>query len=247
MHALQLDDMLGEAHASLARVLAVYEWDWAGAEAEFKRAIELNPRYATAHQWYGGCLDATGRHDEAIVERKRALELDTVSLIFNFELGVAFYFARRYDQAIEQYQKALELDARFPPVHALLPAAYEQTGMYDQAIDGFQKAVPAKQGTEWFNTISGLGHAYARSGNTVAARAVLEKLLQLSQKEYVPADAIGLVYAGLGEKDSALTWLEKAYEQRQFRMSWLKVEPRWDTLRSDPRFASLLRRMGLTS
>lgn len=245
MRALQLDEMLAEAHTTLARVLAVYEWDWTGAEKEFKRAVELNPRYAVAHQWYGGCFDAMGRHDEAIAERKRAQELDPLSLIMNFELGIAFYFARNYDQAIEQFQKPLEMDPSFPPAYEFLPAAYEQKGMYDQAIAAFQKAILTRGRPSWFSSMSGLGHVYAVSGKRAEARAVLDELKQLSRQEYVPPDLIALIYAGLDEKDQAFAWLEKAYEDRSFRMSWLKVEPRWDSLRSDPRFADLLRRVGL--
>jgi tetratricopeptide (TPR) repeat protein len=146
--ALELDETLAEAHASLARVLAAYEWDWAGAEREFKRAIELNPRYAVAHQWYGGYFEARGRHTEAIAERKLALELDPLSLIINFELGLAFYYARDYDRAIGQFQKTLELDQNFRPARMFLPAAYEQKGMYEEAIAEFKKAIPLKGGEQ---------------------------------------------------------------------------------------------------
>ena len=247
MRALQLDELLAEAHTSLARVLAVYDWDWAGAEKEFKRAIELNPRYAVAHQWYGGYFEATGRHDESIAERKKAQELDPLSLIMNFELGTAFYFARSYELAIEQFQKTLELDPSFPPAYIFLPAVYEQNGMYDQAIAGFQKAITLRGGTSLGSSLpmSGLGHVYAVSGKKGEAQAVLDELKQLSRHEFVPADDIALIYAGLGEKDQAFLWLEKAYEEHAFRLSWLKVEPRWDSLRPDPRFADLMRRVGL--
>ncbi|HVS82217.1 MAG TPA: protein kinase [Pyrinomonadaceae bacterium] len=245
MRALELDETLAEAHTSLARVLAVYDWDWTGAEKEFKRAIELNPRYAVAHQWYGGYFEAMGRPDESLAERKRAQELDPLSLMSNFEPGLAFYFARNYDQAIEQFQKTLELDPNFPLVYAHLPAAYEQKGMYDEAIAGFKKGIALRGGTEWSFSMSGLGHVYAVSGKKAEARAVLDELKQMSRQEYVPADGIALIYAGLGEKDQAFTWLEKAYEEHAFKMAWLKVEPQWDSLRSDPRFADLLRRVGL--
>jgi serine/threonine protein kinase/Flp pilus assembly protein TadD len=243
--ALELDETLAEGHTALARVLAVYDWDWVGAEKEFKRAIKLNPRYAGAHQWYGGYLEMMGRRDESLAERKQALELDPLSLTINFELALAFYYARDYDQAIQQFQKTLELDANFPLVHAHLPAAYEQKGMYDQAIAGFQKGVALRGGTEWSFSMSGLGHVYGVSGKKAEARAVLDELKQASRQEYVPADSIALVYAGLGEKDQAFTWLEKAYEEHAFKMAWLKVDPQWDSLRSDPRFADLLRRVGL--
>jgi serine/threonine protein kinase/Flp pilus assembly protein TadD len=245
MRALELDETLAEAHTSLARVLAVYDWDWTGAEKEFRRAIELNPRYAIAHQWYGDYFEVTGRHNESIAEERRAVELDPLSLTISFELGTAFYYARNYDQAIEQFQKTLELDPNFPAVYAFLPAAYEQKGMYDEAIAGFQKGITPRGRSEWPMTVPGLGHVYAVSGKKGDARTVLNELKQLSGQEYVPAYGIALIYAGLGEKDQAFAWLEKAYEEHSFKMAWLKVEPRWDSLRSDPRFAALVRRIGL--
>jgi eukaryotic-like serine/threonine-protein kinase len=244
--ALELDETLAEAHTALARVLVVYDWDWAGAEKEFKRAIELNPRYAGVHQWYGGYLEMLGRRDESLAERRQALELDPLSLTINFELGLAFYYARDYDKAIQQFQKTLELDANFPLVHAHLPAAYEQKGMYDEAIAGFQKGITLRGGTEWSFSMSGLGHVYGLSGKKAEARAVLDELQRTLRQQYVPADSIALVYAGLGEKDQAFTWLEKAYQEHAFKMAWLKVDPQWDSLRSDPRFADLLRRVGLS-
>ena len=182
MKALELDDTLAEAHTSLARVLAAYDWDWPGAEKEYKRAIELNPRYAIAHEWYGGYLEVTGHHNEAIAERKRAQELDPLSLIINFELGLAFYYAREYEQAIEQFQKTLELDPNFPPVQQFLPAAYEQKGMYHEAIAGFQKGRALASGTEWSFSTCGLGHVYGVSGKKDEARTMLNELKQLSGK-----------------------------------------------------------------
>ncbi len=244
IRALELDETLAEAHTSLARVLATYDWDWPGAEKEYKRAIELNPRYAVAHQWYGGWFQVTGRHNEAIAERKLAQELDPLSLIINFELGLAFYYARDYDRAIEQFQKTLELDPDFPPAQQFLPSAYEQKGMYGEAIAGFEKAT-LTGGNEWSLTRGGLGHVYAVLGRKSEALAVLDELKQLSAQEYVPATSIAIIYAGLGEKDQAFTWLEKGYQEHAFQMQWLNEEPRWDSLRSDPRFADLVRRVGL--
>jgi len=245
MRALELDETLAEAHTSLGRVLAAYEWNWTSAEKEFKRAIELNPHYATAHQWYGGCLEATGRRNEAIAERKRALELDPLSLIINFELGVAFYYAHDYDQAIDQFHKTLELDQNFLPPHVFLPAAYEQKGRYEEAIAEFKKGIPLTRGSEWSLTKGGLGHLYAILGKKTEALTLLDELKQLAAREYVPPTSVALIYVGLGEKDEAFVWLEKAYEERSFQLQWLKVEPRWDSLRSDPRFANLMRRIGL--
>src|SRR6266404_444548 len=245
MRALELDETLAEAHTSLGRVLAAYEWNWTSAEKEFKRAIDLNPHYATAHQWYGGCLEATGRSNEAIAERKRAQELDPLSLVINFELGVGFYYAHNYDQAIEQFHKTLELDQNFPAAHVFLPAAYEQKGKYEEAIAQFKKGIPLRGGSEWSFTKGGLGHLYAILGKKSEALTLVHELKQLAAQEYVPPTSIALVYAGLGEKDEAFAWLEKAYEERSFQLQWLNVEPRWDSLRSDPRFANLMRRIGL--
>jgi TolB-like protein/DNA-binding winged helix-turn-helix (wHTH) protein/Flp pilus assembly protein TadD len=245
IRALELDETLAEAHASLGRVLAAYDWDWTSAEKEYKRAIELNPRYAVAHQWYGGYLAVMGRSDEAIAERKRAVELEPLSPIINFELGLAFYYARDYDLAIEQFQKTLELDQNFPATHNFLPAAYEQKGMYSEAIAEFKKAIPLTGKSEWTLSKAGLGHVYAVTGKKSEARTVLDELKQASEQEYVPANSIALIYAGLGEKDQAFAWLDKAYEQRAFQLQWIKLDPRWDSLRSDPRFQDLMRRLGL--
>ncbi len=245
MRALELDETLAEAHTSLARVLATYDWDWTGAEKEYKRALELNPRYAIAHQWYGGWFSAMGHRNEAIAERKLAQELDPLSPIINFELGLAFYYARDYDRAIEQFQKTLELDQNFPPAQQFLPASYEQKGMYDEAIAGFKKVVPMTGGSEWSLTRGGLGHVYAALGKKREALALLDELKQISAQGYVPATSVAIIYVGLGEKDQAFVWLEKAYEERSFQLQWLNVEPRWDSIRSDPRFADLVRRVGL--
>ena len=245
IRALELDETLAEAHVSLGRVLAAYDWDWDGAEKEYKRAIELNPRYGTAHQWYGGYLAVMGRSDEALAERKLAQELEPLSLTINFELGLAFYHARSYDQAIEQLQKTLELDQHFPAALNYLPAAYEQKGLYSQAIAEFKKSIPLIAASESTLSKAGLGHVYGVTGRKSEARAVLTELKQTSEKEYLPATSIALVYAGLGEKEQAFVWLEKAYEQRAFHLQWIKLEPRWDSLRSDRRFADLVRRIGL--
>jgi serine/threonine protein kinase/Tfp pilus assembly protein PilF len=245
LRALALDETLAEAHTSLARVLATYDWDWAGAEKEYKRAIELDPRYAIAHQWYSGYLALMGRDIEMMAERKRAQELDPVSLTTNFAQGLNLYFARNYDEAIEQFQKTLELDPNFPPVRVFLPAAYEQKRMFDESIAAFQKGLTTKGSSEWSLVMGGLGHVYAVSGRKTAARAVLDELKQGSLQVYVPADGVALIYAGLGEKDQAFAWLEAGYKERSFQMQFLNFEPRWDNLRSDPRFAELLRRIGL--
>ena len=159
-------------------------------------------------------------------------------------MGLAFYYARDYDQAIQQFQKTLELDQNFPSAHNFLPAAYEQKGSYNEAIAEFKKAIPLTGGSEWSLSKAGLGHVYAVTGKKGEARTVLDELKQASEQEYVPANSIALIYAGLGDKDQAFVWLEKGYEQRAFQMQWIRIEPRWDSLRSDSRFQDLMRRMG---
>jgi len=245
MRALELDESLAEAHTALARVFAAYDWDWTNAEKEYKRAIELDPSYAIAHQWYGGYLSVMGRSNEATAERKHALELEPLSLTINFELGLGYYYDRDYDRAIEQFQKTLELDQKFPAVNNFLPAAYEQKGMFREAIAGFQKSASLSGGGELTLSKAGLGHVYAVTGKRVDAQLMLDDLKRLSGQEYLPSTSIALIYTGLGKKDQAFAELQQGYEQRAFQMQWLKLDPRWDSLRSDPRFHDLIRRMGM--
>ena len=244
MRALELNESLAEAHTTLGRVLASYDWDWAGAEKEYKRAIQLNPRYAPAHQWYGGYLQCMGRSEEATKERLLAQELDPLSPIINFELGVAYFFKRDYDRAIDQFKKTLELDPDFPPVHQFLPAAYEQKGMYDEAFAAFKKAM-SLSGRDPQHAIGGLGHLYAVTGRKSEAQEQINELKQFSQERYVRSAYIALIYAGLGDKDQAFAWLEKGFEERTYQMTNIKLEPRFDVLHSDPRFSDLVRRIGL--
>ena len=243
LQALAIDETLAEAHTSLARVLQVYEWNWTDAEKEFKRAIELNPRYAVAHQWYGGYLERTGRLNEAIAERKLALELDPLSTITIFELAQNFLYARDYDQAIAQYQRALELDPAFPAAHQYLPLAYVQKGMYGEAL---AKIREAPEGAAI--NISGMpGYVYAVSGHISEAKKELEELKRLRKTEYISAVSLAFICVGLGERDEALSWLEKGFEERAFQMQFLQLDARLDNLRDDPRFKELVRKMGFPS
>jgi eukaryotic-like serine/threonine-protein kinase len=244
LKALEIDDTLAEAHASLARIKAEYDWDWSGAEREFRRATQLNPSYATAHQWYGDVLETMGRLEEAIAEYKRALELDPLSLVINRNLGLVFYFARRYDQAIEQLRKTLEMDPNFALAHLDLGLAYVQKSMYKEGIAEFEKELVVSPGNPY--ALSGLGYAYAVAGRRAEAQKLLAKLNELSKQKYVPALHMVRIYAGLGEKDKAFEWLKKSYEERSIALfSDIKLDPAYDPLRSDPRFADLLRRMNL--
>jgi len=243
VRALEKDDSLAEAHNSLAWTKLVFDWDWAGAESEFKRAVELNPGYAVAHQWYAECLAGIGRYEEASVEAKQALELDPLSLMINILAGWILYFDRQNDQAIERFRKTLELDPNFWVAHWTLGRAYEQKMMFAEAIAELRRAIALSAGSPL--SLAALGHAYAVSGQTIEAQNVLAQLKESSEKRYVSPYSIATIYAGLGEKDQAFRWLERAYEERSGWLIWLRAEPVSDPLRPDPRFQDLLRRIGL--
>ena len=242
--AVELDDTLAEAHTSLAMIKTFYDWDRSGSDQEYQQAIELNPGYATAHQYYGDALIYMGGQlEDGIAEEKRALQLDPLSLVINYNLGVAFYFARQYDQEIEQDRKTLELDPNFVLAHRDLGRAYIQEAKYKEGTAEFDKALVISPGDRL--TLSDLGHAYAVAGRRTEAQKVLDQLNELSKQKYVPAYGRAVIYVGLLEKDKGFEWLEKAYEERDSQMIRSKVEPMLDPLRSDPRFADLLRRMNL--
>ncbi|MBI3948864.1 MAG: tetratricopeptide repeat protein [Acidobacteria bacterium] len=240
--ALEIDETLAEAHTSLAFVRQAYDWDWLSAETEFKRAIKLNPSYATGHHWYAMYLTAMERFDEAITEIKRAQELDPVSLVINTNVGVVLYFARQYDQAIEQLRNTLDMDPSFVWARIYLGLSYEQKGQWPEAIAEFRKA---RLLDETPVISAALGHAYAMAGRGREVEEVLAELKRLSQQRYVSPYSVAIIYTSLGGKDQAFEWLQKAYEGRSVGLYRLKVEPRLDSLRSDPRFQDLLRRIGL--
>jgi len=239
--ALEIDETLAEAHTSLGTAVLTYEWDWAGAEKEYKRAIELNPSYSTAHNFYAQYLSFTGRHNEAIAEIKRAQELDPLSPIINAMGGFVFFFARRYDEAIAQCRRTLELNAVFHPAHLYMGWAYEQKKLYDEAISEYQKAMALEQGSP--RLAAGLAGAYAAAGKRTEALKIISNLSELSKRRYVPPYDVAQIYTALRDFDQASAWLEKAYEERTYILIMLKVDPRNDPLRSDPRFQNLLRRM----
>jgi TolB-like protein len=241
--ALEIDDQLAEAHASLAWVKAQYDWDWPGAERKFKQAISLNPTYAPARYWYALFLSAMGRHEEAVAEAARAQEAEPLSLTPNTGLGWVLYFARRYDEAVEQLRKTTEMEPNSSWVRWLLGGAYEQMGMYKEAVAELQTAVNAA-GSRTL-ALAMLGHGLAVSGRRTEALAALAELQETGKRKYVAPFLLALIYAGLGETERAFDWLEKAYECRSWGLLWLKVDPRLDGLRSDARFTSLLRRVGL--
>jgi serine/threonine-protein kinase len=240
--ALRLDDTLPEAHASLAFVKVQYDWDWAGAEKEYRRALELNPNYATAHQWYSEYLTALGRHDEALAEIKRARELDPLSPIIHAVLGRALYFARRYDESAAQCRQTLAMDSEFGAAYLFLGRARVMEGKYDDGLAALQEARRLLGGT---SIEAEIAHAYASAGRKEEARQALERLKEAAKTRYVSAGRLALVHVALGENDQAFALLEEAYRERSDSLVVIKVEPRLDPLRPDPRFASLMKRVGL--
>ena len=238
--ALEFDGKLSEAHASLAYILHVYDLDFDGSEKEFQRAIELNPNYATAHHWYGiELLASLGRFDQAILELKRALELDPLSLPINGALGRIYYLARRYDEAIEQLRKTLEMNPDFYYAHWILGSALVAKGATGEAIGEYEKARALSNDPM---VLGLLGRAYASSGKTMEAEKILNQLNELSTKRYVPAYSLALVYLGLGNKAETLRWIEKSYEDHA-DLVYFKVEPLLDPLRGDPRFEALVQKV----
>jgi len=240
--ALAIDDTLAEAHTSLANILA-HEWNWAGAEREFQRAIELNPNYATAHHWYFILLRSLGRLDEARNEIKRAMELDPLSLIINGCWADTFYVRKEYDQAIREIRRTLEIDPNFAQARVTLGECYVQKGMFEEAIAEFQKG-RILSGDPLYGS-GDLGYAYALAGKKGPAMDVIADLQALSKQGYSVNSDIAFIYYGLGDKGRAFEWLGKACEEREDGMRNLKSEPVWDGLRSDPRFKSLLKKMNL--
>jgi len=241
--ALELDPSLAEAHTSLAYYNLYHAWNWPEAEKEFKKAIELNPNYATAHDWYSYYLMAMGRFDDAWKEVNRAHELDPLSVTISTDLGFNYFYRRKYDEAISQLRGTLSASPKFPLAHLWLGRAYQQKKMYSEAIDEFNKTDAALPG--WVVTIAGMGNAYGEWGHRAEAEQILVRLNEMTRAKYVTPYGIALVYAGLGDKNQAFVWLSKAVQGRSHWLVWLNRDPRWDRLRSDPRFADLTKRVGL--
>jgi serine/threonine protein kinase/Flp pilus assembly protein TadD len=242
--AIELDPDLAEAHASRADVMELYDWDFSGSEREFQRAIELNPNYATAHHWYANLLDYLGRPEEAKREILRAHQLDPLSLIISHTVGGIFLDSREYDGAIEQFKRTLEIDPNFPLTHQYLGLAYGRNGKYDDAITEMNKAIALAGRRPVY--VASLGYIHALSGKTVEANKLLEELMGRAKTEHVSSYDIASVYAGLGDRETAFAWLEKAVQERDLAIVSLKVDLYWERLRDDVRFADLLRRVGLS-
>jgi TolB-like protein/Tfp pilus assembly protein PilF len=240
--ALELDPNSAEAHAALAMIAQSFDWDFATAEKEYTLAIELDPNDATAHHWRAECLALEGRFNEALPEIDRAHQLDPLSLIIATDRGAFLYFARRYDSAIEQLNTVLEMEPNFPRAH-MVAYAYAQKGEYDSALLDLQRW-RGLESSPWIPAMK--AYVYGRSGQHAQGREALHELEVLSRNHEVDPLLIAVAKIGMGDKDSAFVWLEKAYLQRSSGLNALKVDPLYDPLRSDPRFASLLQRVGLT-
>ncbi|MGB2664290.1 MAG: tetratricopeptide repeat protein [Candidatus Acidiferrum sp.] len=240
IQALELDNALGEAHNSLAFVLDGFDWDLDAGGKEFRRAIDLNPSYATAHHWFAWHLSLLGRYDEAVAEMSKAESLDPLSLIINADLAELLVLAHSYDESIQQSRKTIEMDPNFAMAHNQLGQAYLEKRMYGEAVTELQKGVQLSGGSP--TCIANLARAYAASGKRNEAIKLLSDLKKRSNPSYSYGSEIATIYASLGDKDQAMNWLEKAYEER-FNPGVL-MRPGFDPLRSDPRFEDLIRRIG---
>ena len=242
--AVQLDDGLAEAHASLAYVSMVYDWNWSGAEEEFHRAIDLNPNYATAHEWYAELLAARGRQSEALEEMKRARDADPLLVLMHTAVAEALYYSRQYDEVITQCRQTLELDPNYALAHFHLGRAYLAKSMYSEAIAEYQKAKASLGETPAM--VMAIGYAEAKAGNPAPARKALEQLKEQSRSRYVPALYSAALYASLGDSRKGITLLERASKEHSDYLIFLNVDPMADSLRGIPSFQALLGQIGLT-
>lgn len=240
--ALEIDESLPEAHTARALIVQNYDWDWQTSEKEYRRAIELNPNYATAHHWYAEHLADLGRFEEAFVESERARQLDPLSLIIAADKGVLLYYSRQYDRAIEQFSAVLEMDPNFPRAN-MVYFAYVEKGMFAEAEAVLEKTSGVSADAAW--NWSALAYVHGRAGQRERARHALEKLQQVRRRQQIDPAAFVWAYIGMGNRDEVFTYLGKAYLEHSNVLTTLKVEPGFDPLRSDPRFQDLLRRVGL--
>jgi serine/threonine-protein kinase len=249
LQAIELDETLAEAHTSLGAVKEWFEWDWAAAESQYRRALELNPNYATAHHRYGVYLTFMRRLDEALAEFKHALEIEPLSLIINTDLAFVYSSMRDYDRAIEQVKKAIEIDPAYPRAHGILAGLYIDKGMYDEALTENQKMIEAQIEAQKGSDTQGLqgrpqlANIYAKQGRRAEALKILNELEELSKQRYVAPMTMARLYAALGDNDQAFAWVQKAYDERSPALITIATDPR-GLLRSDPRVADLLRRAG---
>ena len=241
--ALEIDNMLGEAHGALASYDLAYDYNWAEAEREVLRAIELNPNDASAHTEYGTYFQALGRFDEAYGQRKKARDIEILSPTVVANVGYPLYYAGRYDEAIQHYQKALDLDPNFAWGYLWIGQAYLEKGNNDEGLKNIQRSLDMSEGN--IRMLATLGYAYAKIGKRAEAERIIGQLRERSKERYISPYFIATIYAGLDEKDQAFEWLEKAFEERHPYLVLMGVEPVFRNLRSDPRFQDLKKRVGL--
>lgn len=240
--ALELDPTLAEPHASLGFVKLYFDWDWPGAEADFLHAIAVDPNYAATHEWYSIFLLAAGRPADAFREIQLARQHDPLSLPINSDLGFHYYYTGQYEEAVKQLKFVLEMKKDFPPARLWLGRTYQQLGKFEEALTEFQcveEWLP-----EWPVSIAARGFIAGVSGRTDDAQIILTELERLAGQKFVTSYGVALVHAGLGQNNAAFTWLNKAFDERSHWLVWLRLDPRWNGLRSDPRFSELVRRMG---
>lgn len=242
-HALALDGTLAEAHTSLAYVKLIFDWDWPGSKQEFERALALNPGDTTALHWYSHYLSAMGLHGDSIATAKRALAINPVDLSLNEHLAWTYLMARQYAAAVEQCRTTLELEPNFALAHRRLGEAYLYQQQYPQAVEEFKKGLQFAGGAVVYEAL--LGEAEARAGQTDEARRIVDDLEKSARQKYVAPSTIAIVYVGLGDKDQAFHWLDKALADRDDTLAYLKVDPTYDSLRSDRRWVVLLQRLKL--
>ena len=245
MRALEFDSTLAEAHASMAHVHLEFDYDWEAAEREYRRAIELDSTYATAHHWYGGFLSAMGRHDEALRQADAARRLDPLSLIIQTWVGLRYYFAGNYEAAISEYRKAVDMDPGFAPAHWHLGWAYARSGRSRESIAEAERALALDKQNRVY--LASLGHAYAIAGMRDQARSTLARLQEASRDRHVSAYHVAAIHVALGDADAGMDWLERAYEERSPWIAYLRVDPRVEKLREQPRFKRLLAKTRLLS
>lgn len=241
--ALQIDEELAEAHVSLAHVKFFYDWNWPAAEREYRRAIELNPAYATAHQWYGDLLMIRGNREETLAEKQRALNLDPTSPVLVMDRGSTLYYLRDYDSVVAHCRMALEMDQTFLLAHILLGRTYVQMKKFPEAIAEF---LVAREAAPQFSLpLALLGHACGVAGRKAEAETVLTALSRMAREHYVPPHEFAAVHLGLGDREKAMEYLEKAYQEHSSLMVYLRLEPLLDPLRGERRFLNLLEKVGL--
>ncbi len=242
--ALEIDDKLAEAHTSLGRIKMHYDWDWDAAERELKKALELKPNYSTAQEWYSLYLMIMGRFDEAIKVAKQALELHPLSLIINAVLGGIYYFAGKNDEAIEQFQKTIEIDSKFSLTYLFQSGALAAQNRVEEAIESLKKLVFITAGSPF--AMGYLGAGFAVAGQKDEAHKMLDQLNELSKKKYISPFYIAMIYVGLGDKDKLFEYLEKACEEKESFLAFINTWPLFDSLRSEPKFKAILKKMGFT-